>query len=109
VTGLHLRKSRYLAGLQCGRRLWLQVNEPHAHEPPVPGSPMDVGQELGREGRLLFPGGSLIDEEPWRHEQAAARTRALVDARVPAIFEAAFEYNGIRIRVDVLERLANGA
>ena len=27
------------------------------------------------------------------------------DARVPAIFEAAFEYDGIRIRVDVLERL----
>jgi hypothetical protein len=31
------------------------------------------------------------------------------DARVPAIFEAAFEYDGIRIRVDVMERLAPGA
>jgi hypothetical protein len=84
------------------------VNEPQPYEPPVPGSPMDVGQEIGRKGRLLFPGGSLIDEEPWRHEQAAARTRALIDARVPAIFEGAFEFDGIRIRVDVLERLANG-
>ena len=27
------------------------------------------------------------------------------DERIPAIFEAAFEYDGIRIRVDVLERL----
>ena len=27
------------------------------------------------------------------------------DDRIPAIFEAAFEYDGIRIRVDVLERL----
>jgi hypothetical protein len=33
----------------------------------------------------------------------------LIDARVPAIFEGAFEYDGIRIRVDVLERLANGS
>ena len=69
---------------------------------------MDVGQEIGRKGRLLFPGGSVVDEEPWRHEQAAARTAALIDARVPAIFEGAFEFDGIRIRVDVLERLANG-
>ena len=39
--------------------------------------------------------------------QAVARTAALMaDARVPAIFEAAFEYDGIRIRVDVMERLA---
>ena len=28
------------------------------------------------------------------------------DKSIPAIFEAAFEYDGIRIRVDVLERLA---
>jgi hypothetical protein len=108
LTSQHLTKSRYIAGLQCLKRLWLQVNEPQPYEPPVPGSPMDVGQEIGRKGRLLFPGGSLIDEAPWRHEQAAARTAALIDARVPAIFEGAFEFDGIRIRVDVLERLANG-
>jgi len=35
------------------------------------------------------------------------RTAALMaDTHVPAIFEAAFEYDGIRIRVDMLERLA---
>jgi hypothetical protein len=33
----------------------------------------------------------------------------MADAAVPAIFEAAFEYDGIRIRVDVLERLTLGA
>ena len=32
----------------------------------------------------------------------------MIGERVPAIFEAAFEYDGIRIRVDVLERLAHG-
>jgi hypothetical protein len=31
------------------------------------------------------------------------------DARIPAIFEAAFEYDGARIRVDVMERLASDA
>jgi Domain of unknown function(DUF2779) len=70
---------------------------------------MDIGQEIGQKAHLLFPGGVRIDEEPWQHAEAATRTAALMsDARVPAIFEAAFEYEDIRIRVDVLERLAPG-
>ena len=109
LIGQHLTKSRYVAGLQCLRRLWLQVHEPLPYEEPAPGSPMDIGQEIGRKAHLLFPGGALIDEEPWEHKEAVARTNALmIDAGVPAIFEAAFEFDGIRIRVDVLERLAQG-
>jgi len=71
---------------------------------------MEVGQEIGQKAHLLFPGGVRIDEEPWQHAEAVARTAVLMsDARVPAIFEAAFEYDGIRIRVDVLERLGRDA
>jgi hypothetical protein len=33
----------------------------------------------------------------------------MTDERVPAIFEGAFEFDGVRVRVDVLERPANGA
>jgi len=59
---------------------------------------------------LLFPGGVLVTEEAWEHAQAVARTAALMDdAGVPAIFEAAFEYDGIRVRVDVMERFPQGA
>ena len=106
----HLTKSRYMAGLQCPRRLWLLVHEPPPYEAPAPGSPLDIGQEIGRKAHLLFPGGVKVTEEPWEHAQAVARTAALMaDASVPAIFEAAFEYDGIRIRVDVLERLTSGA
>ncbi len=108
--GQHLTKSRYIAGLQCLKRLWLLVHEPPPYEPPPPGSPMDVGQEIGRKAHLLFPGGALIDEEPWRHAEAIARTAALIaDGVTPAIFEAAFEFDGVRIRADVLERLPGGA
>jgi hypothetical protein len=110
VARPHLTKSRYIAGLQCLRRLWLLVNEPQLYEEPPPGSPMDIGKEIGRKAHMLFPGGVLVDEEPSLHARAAARTTALMaDARVAAIFEGAFEYDGIRIHVDVLERLSNGA
>jgi hypothetical protein len=109
MTSEHLTKSRYTAGLQCLRRLWLIDREPAPYEEATPGSPLDIGREIGRKAHLLFSGGALVDEEPWRHAAAVARTAALMsDAHVPAIFEAAFEYNNIRMRVDVLERLADG-
>lgn len=106
----HLTKSRYIAGLQCLRRLWLLVNQPPPYEPPEPGSPLDIGQQIGLKAHLLFPGGVLIDEAPWAHAAAVARTIALMaDANTPAIFEAAFKHDGIRVRVDVLERLPDGS
>jgi hypothetical protein len=107
---LHLTKSRYMAALQCPRRLWLLAHEPPLYEEPAPGTPLDFGQEIGRKAHLLFPGGVEVTEAPWEHAQAVTRTAALMaQAGVPAIFEAAFEYDGIRIRVDVLERLPFGA
>ena len=58
----------------------------------------------------LRPGVPPFCDGLWQHAQALARTAALMtDERLPAIFEGAFEYDGIRIRVDGLERLANGA
>jgi hypothetical protein len=109
LASQHLTKSRYIAGLQCPRRLWLLVHEPLPYEEPAPGSPMDIGQQVGQKAHLLFPGGARIEEEPWQHAEAVTHTAALMsDAHVPAIFEAAFEYEDIRIRVDVLERLTPG-
>jgi hypothetical protein len=70
----------------------------------------DAGTKVGERAHELFPGGVLVDEKPWEHAEAVARTRRLMaDALVPAIFEAAFEHEGVRIRVDVLERLPGGA
>jgi len=37
---------------------------------------MDIGRQIGRKTHLLFPGGALVDEGPWRHAQAVARTAA---------------------------------
>jgi hypothetical protein len=104
----YLTKSRYLAGLQCTRRLWLQMNDPPPDEAPATGSIMDMGREIGVKARLLFPGGVLVDAEPWQHEDATAETRRLmVDPKIPAIFEAAFTYDETRIRIDILQRHDN--
>lgn len=104
-----LTKSRYMAGLQCLRRLWLQVHEPVEINLPAPGSLADIGQEIGRNARLLFAGGALVDAAPWERAEAVARTAALMrDASVPAIFEAAFCQEDVHVRADILERRADG-
>jgi hypothetical protein len=79
------------------------------YENPEPGSVQDIGIIVGQKAHLLFPGGVLVDVPPWEHARAAAQTAGLVkDSSVPAIFEAAFEADGIRIKVDILERLPRG-
>jgi hypothetical protein len=55
------------AGLQCLRRLWLDVREAGVWETPESGSTEDVGLEIGRMAHLLFPGGVLVQEKPWEH------------------------------------------
>ena len=107
AMGSHLTKSKYTAGLQCLRRLWLQVNEPLPYEEPEAGSAFAVGQEVGKLAQSLFPLGVLVEEKPWEHDAAVLQTQKLMaDKSVPAIFEAAFEYEGVRVRIDVLERQA---
>jgi hypothetical protein len=98
-----------MAGLQCLRRLWRLVHEPQDYAEPPAGSPIAIGFDIGRHAHELFPGGVLLTEEPWQHAEAVARTRALMDdPAIPAIFEAAFTHDDIRVRVDVLERLPGG-
>jgi hypothetical protein len=61
---IYLTKTRYAAGVQCLRRLWLNVHEPAGWEEPGLGSIEDVGLEIGRMAHTLFPGGVLVEEAP---------------------------------------------
>jgi hypothetical protein len=100
-----IEKSRYLAGLQCALRLWLRLFQPECASAPDAGdeSRRVEGLEIGRRARALFPGGVTVESADWS-EALAETARLLADPSVPAIFEAAFERQGLRVRTDVLER-----
>ena len=105
--GLTLSKSRFMAGLQCLKRLYLETYARHLADPRDPGSQavLDSGTRVGELARQRFPGGMLIGEEPHRHAQAVESTaKAMQDASIPAMYEAAFMFEGIRSQVDVLVR-----
>jgi hypothetical protein len=105
-----LSKSRYMYGLQCPKRLWQAVYDPAPTEEPLPGSAKGVGIEVGIKAQALWPGGVVADDPAYRNYDAAVRrTKALIaDPAVPAIFEATLVYDGVLVRVDALERLADG-
>jgi len=61
---------------------------------------------VGLLAQQRFPGGALLDEDYLHHKEAVEHTKKLIaDKSIPALFEAAFTFEGIYIRVDILERL----
>ncbi len=96
-----------MSGLQCHRKLYLACHQPKLATPPdaAQQARFDAGSEVGEVARELRPGGVLIDEPYNRHREAVDRTRSLLTKRdVPAIYEAGFLEDGVRIRVDILAR-----
>lgn len=106
-----LSKSRFLAGLQCHLRLWHQCYDPElaGEVSPAQQALFDTGHEVGRLATELYPGGVRIEEDHLHHEEAVRSTAALMqDPNVSALYEAAFLEDGVRVRVDILERARRG-
>ena len=102
-----LSKSRFLAGLQCDKRLYYEVfcREYAAEKNMQRQAILDMGKQIGHTARLCFPGGQLVSEGYRQSSAALERTEQLIaDPTVSAIFEAAFQYEGTMIRADILER-----
>lgn len=107
----YLSKSRYLSALQCDRRLWLDIHDPDSATPLGDATLhiFQMGTEVGQAAHHLFPNGVLVDTPASDHSAAVEQTRDLMaDESIPALFEASFDYQNVRIRVDILERLGNG-
>jgi predicted RecB family nuclease len=103
-----LSKSRFLSGLQCHKRLYLECYAPDlvAGADPFTQAIFDTGTAVGTLARDRFAGGVLIAEDHQHHREAEEATcRALHDPTVPAIYEAAFTWNDVRIRADILVRV----
>jgi hypothetical protein len=96
-----------MAGLQCHKRLYLGCFHFDLADPLDEGRQaiLDSGTQIGELARDLYPDGVLIEEDHLHHGKAVSSTeKALADPSVPAIYEAAFVYDGVRIRADILKR-----
>lgn len=105
TTGIS--KSKFMAGVQCLKRLYLQVHHPEL-APAPPGSTLAMlqqGREVGIMARGAFHGGVLVNTGDQGLATSIGRTtKLLTDPDVHAIFEGAFEYNNVIVRTDILAR-----
>jgi hypothetical protein len=70
---------------------------------------MNQGTQVGVLARGYFPGGEHIKEEYLNHDAAMTHTqRAVADKEIPALYEAAFRHDDVRIRADLLARAPRG-
>ena len=94
-----MTKSLVAAFEQCPRRLWLEIFAP---APALAGSAqqrLKAGQQVGAFARSLVDGHYVATSDS---AQALAMTAELVVQGDRAIFEAAFVYDGVLVRVDIM-------
>jgi len=106
-----LSKSKFVAGVQCLKRLYLQVHLPELAAEMDEGTEaiLNQGHEVGLLAQQAFPGGVAVAQSHDELGAALEETQRLVaDPKIPAIFEATFRYQGVLVRVDVLERVRRG-
>jgi predicted RecB family nuclease len=110
VNKIKLSKSRYVAGVQCLKRLYLQVHQPELAVQPDAAAEAIIqqGREVGLIARELFPGGVEVRSDGGLDEAIRATRELVANREIPAIFEGAFEDGGVLVRVDVLHRRADG-
>ena len=97
-----LSKSKYLAGNQCPRLLWTQVNQPSSI-PPVDTATQhvfDQGHLVGEHARQLYPDGIQIPHDDFMENIHETR-KLLAERRL--LFEAGILYGKIYSRVDILD------
>ena len=104
---MHLSKSRYKRGLHCNKQLWLSTHKYNLGNYEKNFSAL-IGDFVGIGATEMYQNGKMVDTPFNKHEEAIEQTLELInDIKVGAIFEAAFSFDNINIRVDILERLEN--
>ncbi|MGI9310479.1 MAG: DUF2779 domain-containing protein [bacterium] len=104
-----LSKSRILSGLQCEKRLWLELHQPKLAVVSAQAElRFAVGNEVGEVAQSLHPGGHLIGFDDGIVGALVETERVMRESPRATLFEATFEHQGVVVRVDVLAPGARG-
>ncbi len=105
-----LTKSRFKLGLECPNKLFFTSKDDYANnkkENPFMEALAEGGFQVEELARLQYPSGVLIDVEHFEYEKAVELTNKELQKENVIIYEAAFLYDGLFIRTDVLVKARN--
>lgn len=100
-----LSKSTLIRSIQCQKSLYLYKNFYTLRDKPSTAQQQkfDRGHRVGKLAHQLFPNGKdCSPPNPFSYDESIAATKLLVHQQFPAIYEAAFKYNGILAALDIL-------
>ena len=105
-----ISKTRYCAGVQCLKRLYLLVHSPEvaAHLTAADQAIIEQGREVGMLARQLFPSGVEVRCEGGLDAAIRTTRDLLANPEIPAIFEGVFEHQNVLAKVDILHRRRDG-
>jgi len=100
----NLSKSKYLSGLQCKKKLWLDINDREKASPLSKADEriFEQGTEVGIEARKRFPGGLLIEYDRTNPSSSVDKTQEAIKDGAQVLFEGAFIFDGVLVLADVL-------
>ena len=100
-----LTKSRFKLGLECPSKLYFTGKEEYENlknNDPFMAALAQGGFQVEEYARLHYPGGVLIDSVRVGYENLANETAVLLQQENVIIYEAAFLFDGLFIRTDIL-------
>lgn len=109
----YLTKSRFKLGLECPNKLFYTKKEAYANqkdENPFLEALASGGFQVEELARLHYHHGHLIDDvngTTYNYDQKVEETDQLLQQKDVVIFEAAFRYRNLFVRVDILEKKGN--
>jgi len=106
AVSMRISKTKYCAGVQCLKRLYLLAHSPELGVQPdsTDEAIIEQGREVGLLARTLFPGGVAVSSEGGLDKAIRVTRELMANREVPAVFEGAFEHQNVFVRVDVLHR-----
>ena len=102
---IRLSKSKIMAGLQCEKRLWLEIHRSDLIEYSEDAQQrFSVGHEVGEVACSLVKNGIMVEMEDGISSALSETKRILDESPNKPIFEATFSHKDVLIRADILKK-----
>ena len=109
-SNTYLSKSLFIRGLQCHKSLYLHKYHPELKDEISDGQEtlFQGGIDVGTYAQSLFPGGVEIPYDNFTIADQLDRTEKEIASGTKVLYEAAFSYNNIFVKVDILRKSKKG-